>query len=68
MQIAARDAHVAMSGCIPNLSQRPPSGMSVANKRVAAVMDRQRFEARGDEDLASRAETIAKRVVRGISS
>ena len=45
MQIPAGDADVAVPSRISVLGQRPSAGQSVADECVAAVMNRQRFEA-----------------------
>jgi hypothetical protein len=40
VQIAACDAHIRMSSGISDLGQRSSAGQGMADKRVAAVMDR----------------------------
>jgi hypothetical protein len=62
MQITRRDADIGVPGSVANLGQRPPSGQRVADKRVAPVVDGQRFEASDAQDLASRTEALAERV------
>jgi hypothetical protein len=64
MQIAARDAHICVARRASNLRERLAASQRVADKRVAAVMDGQCFQAGGAERLARRAEPLARRAAR----
>jgi hypothetical protein len=54
MQIAARDAHVAVPSGITDLGQRPSASQRMAEKGVAAVVNGQRLEPGISEDFTRR--------------
>jgi hypothetical protein len=62
VQIAARNAGVGVTCGIPDLSERSPTSQRVPDKRVATVVDCQRFEPGGAENAACGPEPFPKRV------
>ena len=44
MQIRRRNADIGVSGGVANFGKRSPTGKGVADKRMAAVVDGERFE------------------------
>jgi hypothetical protein len=51
---------------VSNPGQSPPAGLSMADKRVAPVVNRQHLEPSGAEHLARGPEALAERVTRAI--
>jgi hypothetical protein len=62
MQIPRRDTHVGVASRVANLGKRAAACQGMADECVAAVMNGERAETVGTENLAGRAEPLAERV------
>lgn len=64
VQIRRRDRYVRMTNRIANFCQSPAASQRVADERVPAMMDRERFQTLGTEYATSRAVSLPQRVPR----
>jgi len=62
MQVPTGDAHIRVTGCIADLSQRASTGQGMVNERVSAEVEGERILSFNPKHPACRMEPFAKRV------